>query len=563
MRSALPEPFGPYLLLRPLGRGGMGVVYVARSRQTDHPLVALKRLRADSALVPSFKERFEHECALALRLQHPRLVQALDAGEVDGVPYVASELIVGQDVGAISERLLGLGRGAPVKVATRLMIDMLAGLDYVHQAHEPTGRPLRLVHRDVTPGNVLVGYDGFGRLADFGLAKSLLTEQLQLTATGTILGTPKFLAPEVALGEAADLRSDLYGLGAVIYRLLVGRGPYDGEPRAVLEALLSGPPRPLDALRPDLPPWFSNIIARLMARDPKARPASAREAGLLLVEESRRHDSILPRAKLGQWLKDLFADEWVLQTEALAKDRKVDIARIPVGEGTRVLEAPASPLEGPHIANAAAEEPVDDDGRTLRPKDIEAARRREDIAWRPDPAAPTEVADLVPDRESATGHASTPSRPAQTRILVEGTSPAAQPTISTPPGVDPDPRRSPMPIVSPSPAMSPPLDAVTGEASRRDWLGWVAFGAVALLTGSVIGISVSGTSSVDKERFALVERLGRARQAAGDLRARGIDIPGSVDARLLRVKQLLLSRGDLTEAQVELQEIELILRHHR
>ncbi|MEM7677384.1 MAG: serine/threonine-protein kinase, partial [Myxococcota bacterium] len=194
------EPFGPYLLLRVLGRGGMGVVYVARSRLPGHPIVALKRLRADAAQVPSFRERFEHECALALRLRHPRLVHVLDAGKVGDIPYIASELVLGMNVATIARRLLSLRRRAPLKIAVRVMLDMLAGLDYVHQAHEPDGRPLQLVHRDVTPGNVLVGYDGISRLADFGLAKSQLTEQLQLTATGMILGTPKFLAPEVAQG---------------------------------------------------------------------------------------------------------------------------------------------------------------------------------------------------------------------------------------------------------------------------------------------------------------------------------------------------------------------------
>ncbi|MEL7372517.1 MAG: serine/threonine-protein kinase, partial [Myxococcota bacterium] len=347
------ESFGPYLLLRTLGRGGMGVVYTARSRHKNHPIVALKRLRADAAQVPSFRERFDHECALALRLQHPRLVQALDAGEINGVPYVASELILGADVGAIADRLKHQGRGAPINIAVRITIDILSGLDYVHQAHEPDGEPLRLVHRDVTPGNVLVGYDGLSRLADFGLAKSLLTEQLQLTADGIILGTPKFVAPEMAQGGRAGPRTDLYGLGAVIYRLLLGRGPYDGDPKEVLRALMTGPPRPLSEARPDIPHWFSDIVESLMARSPDDRPASARGAGLHLVSEARRHEALMPRPRFAQWLKELFSNEHRAHMDQLQADLGINIDLVPTpSEGTRVLTQKKAPLQAPNAAPA-------------------------------------------------------------------------------------------------------------------------------------------------------------------------------------------------------------------
>ena len=557
-----PEPFGPYLLLRPLGRGGMGVVYVARSRRSDHPIVALKRLRADTARVPSFRERFEHECALALRLRHPRLVQALDAGDVAGVPYVASELIHGLDVGAIAENLRNRGRGAPIKFAVRIMVDLLAGLDYVHEAREPTGRPLQLVHRDLTPGNVLVGYDGFSRLADFGLAKSLLTEDLQLTATGTILGTPKFLAPEVAQGATADPRADLYGLGAVIYRLLVGSGPYDGEPREVLEAVLTGPPKPLTTLRPDLPKWFVELLDKLMAREPERRASSAREIGTELLQLARQHDALLSRPRAGQFLRDLFSDEYARQSADLRRDRAVDVSLVPTADkGTRVLRAPKAPLEAPKTPDPDDE--FDLDALTLQPFDPNGHPRPPSpdataATWRPDPAALTELADravdrppivLEPTREEPKSPA--PATVAPATVSLEGPTrrwDEAAPAASSP-------------AVQPAPPRTPTITQRLGVLGGRTWTSLFFVAVMAAVIGGAIGfmLSQTGSGDFDDRRFALTERLGAARQTAAQLRARGVALPNQLDDRLDAVKAMLIARDDLTRAQLELQEVELLL----
>ena len=348
------EIFGAYLLLRELGRGGMGVVYVARSRLSDHPVVAVKKLRPDVAHVPSFKERFEHECQLALRLRHPRIVEVLDAGRVDGVPYIASELIVGKDLGAISRELVRQRQEVPVEVAIRIMIDVLAGLDYVHEAHDPNGAPMALVHRDVTPTNVIVGYDGVSRLADFGLAKSALTDQLQLTASGVILGTPKFIAPEVARGGIADRRSDVYGLGAVVYRLLAGRGPHEGGVFDVFEAVLRRPPVPLEQIRPELPSWLVQFVNRLMAANPADRPQSARDAGLVLVHEARRRNVLVQRGNVGEWLGRLFDGECTRQKQAYRRDCEIDARLVPDDDATRAVVL-GSPLETRAVIGPASE----------------------------------------------------------------------------------------------------------------------------------------------------------------------------------------------------------------
>ncbi|MEO1335171.1 MAG: protein kinase, partial [Myxococcota bacterium] len=148
------QQFGPFQIVRTLGRGGMGEVFVARTPWSKNPIAAVKRLRPDVARVPTFAERFQHESELAVRLEHENVVATIDVGSVEGQLYVASELVQGKDTGIIADRLRERGQGGPAAVAIRLMLDVLSGLAYVHEAVDLDGTPLALVHRDITPGNV-------------------------------------------------------------------------------------------------------------------------------------------------------------------------------------------------------------------------------------------------------------------------------------------------------------------------------------------------------------------------------------------------------------------------
>ena len=334
------QQFGPFLIVRTLGRGGMGEVFVARTPWHDHPVAAVKRLRPDVARVPTFAERFQHESELAVRLEHQNVVGTLDVGSVGGQLYVASELVLGKDAGIIADRLRERGQGGPAAVAIRLMLDVLTGLAYVHDARDLDGTPLRLVHRDITPGNVLVSYDGIAQLADFGLAKSLLNEKANLTQHGEILGTPHYLAPEIIRGEEATIASDLYGLGAVIYRFLTGVAPHQGATAEVLLKVLSEEPRPLSDLRPDLSSWLVAFVHTLLAKAPDQRPADARALASHLGAEAKSAGLLVPRSAVGRWLGELFkaekADE-LDERERLVIITAEDLE--PPREGTVVLAA--------------------------------------------------------------------------------------------------------------------------------------------------------------------------------------------------------------------------------
>ena len=318
----------------------MGEVFVARTPWAENPVAAVKRLRPDVAAVPTFAERFQHESELAVRLEHDNVVNTLDVGSVNGQLYVASELVMGKDTGIIADRLRERGQGGPAAVAIRMMLDVLTGLAYVHEVRDLDGTPLQLVHRDITPGNVLVGYDGVARLADFGLAKSHLTQKANLTQHGEILGTPHYLAPEIIRGDAASSCSDLYGLGAVIYRFLTGVAPHQGTTTEVLLKVLSEDPRPLRDLRPDLSSWLVEFVHGLLVKQPSLRPSDARALAAELGEQADATGLLVAPSAVGRWLGDLFTDEKAEEFEE--RERLVAITADdyePASEGTVVLAA--------------------------------------------------------------------------------------------------------------------------------------------------------------------------------------------------------------------------------
>jgi serine/threonine-protein kinase len=358
--------FGPFIIVRTLGRGGMGEVFVARTPWRENPLAAVKRLRPDVARVPTFAERFKHEAELAVRLDHANVVGTLDVGSVEGQLYVASDLVLGKDTGVIADRLRERGQGGPAAVAIRLLIDTLSGLAYVHGVRETDGRPLMLVHRDVTPGNVLVGYDGNARLADFGLAKSLLTQSAKLTNHGEILGTPHYLAPEVIRGEGATPASDIYGLGAVMYRFLTGVAPHQGTTAEVLLKVLSEQPRPLSDLRPDLPAWIVAFIHRMLDTELARRPQDAAALLKQLTNEARSSGLLVPRTSVSRWLATLFEVEKADELEERDRIIAIQPDSIPdKPEGTVVL---AHPLAGSRLelpASLKDQPDVDSEGTEL------------------------------------------------------------------------------------------------------------------------------------------------------------------------------------------------------
>lgn len=273
-----------YELLRPLGRGGMGTVYVARHNKLGKD-VAIKLLPGEAFRDPRFAARFEREMRAAGGLDHAAIVRATDAGEVGGDHYLVMELIDGLDLSRIA-RLEG-----PLSAADTCAIgrQIALGLSHAHAAG--------IVHRDIKPSNLMLARDGQAKLLDFGLARTQLWDELsvELTTVGQLMGTIDYMAPEQAeRPETVDYRADLYALGATLFRLLTGRTPLSISPNlsplAKLRLLAMHEPPRLSTLRDDLPDELVQLVAELLSRNPESRPPSADHVAQRLCELGQGSD---------------------------------------------------------------------------------------------------------------------------------------------------------------------------------------------------------------------------------------------------------------------------------
>ena len=277
--SGVPRIFGRYELLKRLGSGATGDVFLARPRGSMQGLpdvLVIKRLHAQLVHRAQFVKRFAHEAEIAASIESPHLARVYDSGEVDGTLYIALEYIQGWTLSRILRELHRAGRSAPVPAVIDIIGGALLGVAALHEARHPRDHSAMVVlHRDLAPKNLILGEDGLTRLIDLGLGKSGLQDWA--TRTGLVMGTPGYMAPEQAAGEPADTRTDLYAIGVVLWELLVGRrfipkGPIPDMIRLQQKAEF----RPPSSLREDLPDGLDAVCARALAPARQDRFESAR-----------------------------------------------------------------------------------------------------------------------------------------------------------------------------------------------------------------------------------------------------------------------------------------------
>ncbi len=273
--SDLPAMIGPYQVLKPLGAGGMGEVFLAYDERLDRR-VAIKRVRSGAGSTPERRERFRREARLAAKLNHPAIVQIYDVLTEGDESYIVMELVEGTNLRRLSD-----DGPLPVEEVVALAGDVAEGLAEAHRQG--------IVHRDLKSENVLVTPEGRAKIADFGIAKRVLggtdgTEGDSLTADGRVLGTFRTMSPEQARGEAVDFRSDLFSLGVLLYEALAGQSPFAAENElAVLSRIVRDRQAPLRQVRPEVPEELSILVDHLLEKDPLRRPRSAREVAQALA----------------------------------------------------------------------------------------------------------------------------------------------------------------------------------------------------------------------------------------------------------------------------------------
>lgn len=277
------EDFGRYRLVRMLGQGGMAEVYLGEVTGLGlfRKRVAIKRLLPHYQRNQRFVTMMGDEANIAAAIRHPNVAQVLDFGEVDGQHFIAMEYVDGPDLSTALRRLREAGHTLPVAAALYITQCVAAGLHAAHTLKAPDGRALTVVHRDVSPHNILVSYEGAVKLIDFGVAKA--ENNSTKTKSGVIKGKLQYMSPEQAQAEPLDGRADVFSLGMTLYKLLTGRLPFTGRNEyQIYDQILRKTPAPPRAWVPDLPERVDAIVMRALRKDPARRFDSAGDMARVL-----------------------------------------------------------------------------------------------------------------------------------------------------------------------------------------------------------------------------------------------------------------------------------------
>jgi serine/threonine protein kinase len=354
--------FGRYELLKRLAGGGMGEVYLARQRG----LAGFQKLLVIKTLLPHLGEdeeliaMFTDEARLSAQLIHPNICQVFEFDAIDGTYYIAMEYLRGEDLRRLFRACQEQGRPLPLPLICRIVADAAAGLAFAHSLRDPAGRPCGIVHRDISPQNILVTLDGGVKIIDFGIAKA--AGRAQHTRTGALKGKCSYMSPEQAAGEPVDARADIFALGIVLHELLTGRRLFkaedDVQTLARVRECRVPPPSEIDAR---IDPGLDPIVLKALEREPARRYASAQELRLALEDwlvEGRRSAS---SAHLAEFLKVIYADRLEREAgEATAELPTPATRRTPTGSargsgaGSQVRTDSASRPVGRRAATVAA-----------------------------------------------------------------------------------------------------------------------------------------------------------------------------------------------------------------
>ena len=401
--AALPRSFGRYVLFDHIGRGGMADIFLAQLRTSlgGARKVVLKQVLPRLGDDPKFRAMLTEEAKLAANLNHANVVQVFDFGEEDGRLFIAMDYVEGFDLRTLLGRLSRAKIGLPAEFALLILRDALKGLDYAHRARDDDGRRLGIVHRDMSPSNVLISFEGEVKLCDFGIARAMRDVEPSDEPSGVkeaprIVGKAAYMSPEQARGEAVDARSDLFAAGILLWETCAGRRLYRGTEDEMLALARKGevPPLPERGL-PDAP-RLQRILGRATAPSPADRYASAADFLHDLESYAIDHKLMASPLRLGSFLSDHFAEEIVStrrEREKLAASIETTehgpSSAPPPGLGAADVQVPPPPAVPPELLGM---EPAIDDG---------LPRPTEDDAGSEDPHPATVVEPTPPGVRAA------------------------------------------------------------------------------------------------------------------------------------------------------------------
>ncbi|MFB6265415.1 MAG: serine/threonine protein kinase, partial [Bradymonadaceae bacterium] len=321
-----PVPFGKYYLLERISVGGMAEIYKAKAFGVEgfERVLAVKKILSNIAEDESFIEMFVDEAKIAGQLNHPNIAQIYDLGKVDDAYYIALEYISGKDLKTIFERSRRVGESVDIPQICYVCKKVCEGLDHAHEKTNSQGEPLNIVHRDVSPQNILISYEGEVKIIDFGIAKA--QGKTSQTQVGVLKGKFSYMSPEQVRGLQVDHRSDLFSLGIVLYemltleRLFLGESDFD-----TLEKIRKVEMSPPSLYNPNIPDQLEDIVLKALAKDPDDRFQSAAEMAQALERFMRDQDYYYGNKELGAFMKETFEDDLEFERQKLEYFRDLEL----------------------------------------------------------------------------------------------------------------------------------------------------------------------------------------------------------------------------------------------
>jgi serine/threonine protein kinase len=419
--DAAPRDLGRYRLHGEIAAGGMATVHFGRQVGSGgfSKTVAIKRLHPQFGKMPEFVAMFLAEARMAARIRHPNVVQPLDVLTVDEELFLVMEYVEGDSLSRLMRATLARKERVPVSIAISILCGVLHGLHAAHEAKSDKGEPLELVHRDVSPQNVLVGIDGVARVIDFGIAKA--ADSVQFTRDGELKGKLSYMAPEQLNGHRCSRRSDIYAASVILWEVLTAQRLFDADYQsAILENILHRPVDPPSDVVPDLPKALDVIVLKGLARDPSDRFLTARDMAIALEDSV----PMATQSSVGSWVE-------VVAAKSLG-ERAARVAQIESVPSTGPPDGSAAVLGSEALVPARSDPPP-----SSSPKSLRTAPSATEESRRPPTTAPTPPPPIPAARRS--GYSIPPSVPTARGVGIPvGSAPPAASARRSTPGLTPD-----------------------------------------------------------------------------------------------------------------------------
>jgi serine/threonine protein kinase len=336
IKDTSPRDLGRYRLHGEIAAGGMATVYFGRLVGTAGftKTVAIKCLHPQFAGVPEFVTMALAEARLAARIRHPNVAQTLDVLEIDGEIFLVLEYIDGESLSRLVRATVARHERVPIEIAISIACGILHGLHAAHEVKSDHGEPLGMVHRDVSPQNVLVGIDGVARVIDFGIAKA--ADSVQITREGELKGKLSYMAPEQLQGGKVTRKVDIYAASVILWELLAGQRLFDADYQStIMKNILHRPVDRPSEIAPDVPADLDTIVLRGLARDPEERVTTAREMALAIEQRF----VLANPSHVGRWVETVAAEALGRKARRIEQIEAVPSGRLPADDGTSEIRS--------------------------------------------------------------------------------------------------------------------------------------------------------------------------------------------------------------------------------